>query len=125
MNDVALLRSLTRSKYCLAWLLNKGVNMSPVRTKKQPIMTLPFPANLMGLCPDCVHSTSCALKTPLSVVFHCEEYDSLPINKKKMVQHPELPYPANLIGLCAHCDHAKTCVLRQPESVIFNCEHYQ
>jgi len=100
--------------------------MTQVRIKKTIAEELPFPANLMGLCPDCIHTTNCALKTPLTVVFQCEEYDSfLPTKEKKMTQHPNLPYPSNLIGLCTNCDHVKTCVLRQPESVIFNCEHYQ
>lgn len=99
--------------------------MIQVRTKKTTTTSLSFHASLMGLCHDCVYSPHCALKTPSSVVFDCEEYDSLPINKKKMVAHHDDRNLSNLIGLCANCDHAKTCVLRQPESVIFNCEHYQ
>lgn len=100
--------------------------MTQVRIKKTIAKELPFPANLMGLCPDCIHSSNCVLKTPLTVVFQCEEYDSfLPTKEKKITQQSDLPYPSNLIGLCTNCDHVKTCVLRQPESVIFNCEHYQ
>ena len=88
------------------------------------------------LCSTCRNAKECTFRRePNKPVFHCEEFEIVPLVSTKSVDKDprrEVALPireggdsGGYAGLCSDCEDRETCTFPRPEGGVWHCEEYR